>query len=862
MDLLTFRELGRGGNGVVVEIMPPPNKKKKIVIDAIDDYSLDKIKHNCVFKVTKRFSAYRESTMKDYSLPKTSAFLFSSLVPENTIIHHFLSKIYKSLFCGEKLVTLVMEKRQMNLKQYLDQLCIDNMLLPQEKVEEILFDIVIGLALLHDNGIAHMDLSLENIMLNVQRQKDGTIFYAYADKVCIIDFGQRLPIRKKGGQLIVDHVSNITCRAPEQHDLPAIILPAYQDIWSIGLITLCLYNRSKASKYSDICPLDLNSIIHLNKSLFGSGVLVDKIHSYIPYNNNLESMNILLSIAKKCLSLRSDDRCSAGEIALLLYTMKTRPLDAFIYSMILDGFNIILNKGESMKVYDFVQKFIISKVRLCKNVNELEILTRGKFANKAYRYNMLCTITPSSVMPYVKKERVKNLSNSQNKSVCRARKLFNQKGNEYISKLPFINQTYVHSAVSAKSRFNLFTYINVMEPIIISLYQKIRNLRFKVCGMLSSDNPRYCMIGSVPSAICSFTKEFIDIDCPINFILDKNSLESIKNERGKDTINAVLKYLSSIQDPKKRIFQEFKAKRLPPMSCKYLTTSSLDIGNNAVASGGENKQTNNLLVFQDDYLSLNRRFSKLSLYEVIYEEVFSGHDCLTNLLSFMDTNPELLIEAFIRCILEKMELNLSETVNDVFNQVWDKYEMDVQCYDVCKEEFQALVVNSINQQRCTPCMSSALLDFMHSIKDIDINSKMYMHVEKRSSLGFDTGSVIVNPNSKHALKNIIQASGLGEMWLCDPGIIVGHNITVLGLWFNQITEIVKPIPLFHKDNAGYICDLNSNFPLPKFIIDNTVHVSKSIIDIALTSISDTYCKDLMNYMEKDLKIHSIENLSI
>jgi len=859
MESLKVTKIGRGGNGIIAQIKFKEGNRKNEIVD-IDAVSLKMIENNCVYKIIGGDSGFYESKLNKLQLSRGSPLLISYPLSNDTIIHRLLTRTYQQEFPGKLLTILSMEHRHMTLKQYLDQLYVGQRFVPQEQMERILYSVVLGIALLHDKGVSHMDLSLQNIMLNAVRKSDATECYADINDICIIDFGQIYPIDEEGEYLTNCYVSTITCMAPEQHILPAFISPVHQDIWAIGILALCLFDRSNSREEWCLSLPDMYHILLLNRSLHGIDKLVDKVQSYIPHN--FENENVLLTTAKSCLLIDPYDRCMARDLAVYLYTNKGLKLDMDIYSLIEEGYKSFVKLKKEMKVYEFVKKYIFTNIRLSESIQEIEILTRGKFSNKAYLHNMLCTITPSIAKKYVKKTKgLKEKDNlcEQHRSICRAKHFFNKTVSGYISNFPNFSKTTVKSAFDTNQKFNCLLYSSVMEHIVRYLYGKIRKNTYHQSGLLTFENPKYCMIAAAPSGISGdrCQKEYIDIDCLSNFILDKDDIETNFKERNDDILYPILKFLSCPQNYKNRIFEDNREIEMspPPMSCKFFSPVHLKV----VDTPCKTKKTGNssLFNFEDGYNSLNKTCSKIQLYEINCIEEYTPEDCITNILSSVVIDRDLLTEALKRSVVEKSNGNPQVSEEELFNQEWIHYEISDHFDDMAKKEMQEAALS----MECKH-ISTALLEFMHNLENVEVHSNVYMNIEEKNVLPIYNGKILMNPISKHALKNILYAGGLSQLWSCDASKIKGHSISVIGTWLHKNNHIKRSTSLFYENNSHFVCDIENNFPFPKFILDISLHYDRNIISQLLDTISDTYCTDLINYMVKDLNCNPTTSLII
>lgn len=110
----------------------------------------------------------------------------------------------------------------------------------KEKLQ-IFKKIVEAIHYMHSKYVAHLDLKLENIMINPDTKE-----------ICIIDFGKSF-IWKKGDKnyKLINMISSYEYMAPEEFtEKNKELLPDKIDIWGLGLILYCIIYEKFPWKYA------------------------------------------------------------------------------------------------------------------------------------------------------------------------------------------------------------------------------------------------------------------------------------------------------------------------------------------------------------------------------------------------------------------------------------------------------------------------------------------------------------------------------------------------------------------------------------------------------------------------------------
>lgn len=104
----------------------------------------------------------------------------------------------------------------------------ENDLIPRQKLLEYFKQIINGVGFMHRNGIAHMDIKLENIVLKRE-----------TDEVKLIDFGYAREYLSDIGNISLTEVCGTECYFPPEYFTKNRFNPFKVDMWCCGIV---LYN--------------------------------------------------------------------------------------------------------------------------------------------------------------------------------------------------------------------------------------------------------------------------------------------------------------------------------------------------------------------------------------------------------------------------------------------------------------------------------------------------------------------------------------------------------------------------------------------------------------------------------------------
>ena len=165
---------------------------------------------------------------------------------------------------------------------------------------KIFEDIVKAIDYMHSKHVAHLDLKLENIMIN-------EVDYS----IRIIDFGKSFQWKKGNKEFsLINVISSYEYMSPEEFtDINKELKPDKIDIWAIGLVLYCLLYNSFPWNVAVFSDRQFYSHINFLKC----GQLSPMIFKDIPQLTSSQN-NIIKTIFKKCLCLTPKDRINTREI--------------------------------------------------------------------------------------------------------------------------------------------------------------------------------------------------------------------------------------------------------------------------------------------------------------------------------------------------------------------------------------------------------------------------------------------------------------------------------------------------------------------------------------------------------------------
>ena len=103
-------------------------------------------------------------------------------------------------------------------------------------VQKIMKNILSGLKYLHDKGIIHRDLKLDNILVKYQNEIDLQNINIYNAEIKIIDFNTSYLPNISGPMTVVGTIPNMAPSIVENIYLPAQKYDEKVDIWSLGVL--------------------------------------------------------------------------------------------------------------------------------------------------------------------------------------------------------------------------------------------------------------------------------------------------------------------------------------------------------------------------------------------------------------------------------------------------------------------------------------------------------------------------------------------------------------------------------------------------------------------------------------------------
>ena len=163
------------------------------------------------------------------------------------LLHHRnITKLYdarKVRTSEGKFGIFILEKLDMDLLTFL-QLRGE---LKEKDVKKIFQQICLGVHFCHRNGVAHLDLKVDNILVKLTEKNKRKVL----EKVQICDFGfatqlKKMKVRKNSLIAISQgRIGTVEYRAPEIHavaanNTPSTIAPRKADVWSLGVILFSL----------------------------------------------------------------------------------------------------------------------------------------------------------------------------------------------------------------------------------------------------------------------------------------------------------------------------------------------------------------------------------------------------------------------------------------------------------------------------------------------------------------------------------------------------------------------------------------------------------------------------------------------
>ena len=182
----------------------------------------------------------------------------------------------------------------------------------EEKIRHI-FEIIDGIAYLHSQGVLHLDLKPQNIIID--KVPNG--------KAIVADFGLAAYIDGPNGEITSYRESiTISYRAPELLTNPPWIFKASADIWSIGIIILgifygksYIYSTILKSKYDFVDWDDITDVASMYKDMFSTRreATFKELLAKVPDKYRPSIMDLV----DRCLKIDPKQRPSAAELLQL-----------------------------------------------------------------------------------------------------------------------------------------------------------------------------------------------------------------------------------------------------------------------------------------------------------------------------------------------------------------------------------------------------------------------------------------------------------------------------------------------------------------------------------------------------------------
>lgn len=257
--------------------------------------------------------------MKLPSRKKNSLYGLKEFDIGNTFDCDFIAK-YLSYNANNSYIYTVMEHEQGSMTVYKNEIKIPYL----EKIS-LLKKILVGLHSCHNNGILHLDMKFENILLR-SRKRQGV----FVDEPLITDFGFSVHVRSvRSGTFIRSKFGTTGYFAPEQHSgyhenhLDRYIYRGSLDIWAFGIIAFRLILEDRIYKNN---PNDQELIYKDMERYFKDSNVTNLINRR---NNDIfksllnEDKKDVLELLEGTLKWNADERLTTGQLISLPIFRKT-----------------------------------------------------------------------------------------------------------------------------------------------------------------------------------------------------------------------------------------------------------------------------------------------------------------------------------------------------------------------------------------------------------------------------------------------------------------------------------------------------------------------------------------------------------
>ena len=204
--------IGKGGFAEIY-LIREKNTQEKFAMKVIDESKLNE----------------KEASLMENEIKILSNANHPNIIKLYQIINDAQNKNYKYLileYCNGGSL-------QNNLYQYMSMYTKP---FPEKLVQKIMKNILSAVKYLHDKGIIHRDLKLDNILVKYQNEYDLQTLNIYNAEIKVIDFNNSYLPNLNGPMTFVGTVPNMAPTIVENLMLPGKKYDEKVDIWSLGVV--------------------------------------------------------------------------------------------------------------------------------------------------------------------------------------------------------------------------------------------------------------------------------------------------------------------------------------------------------------------------------------------------------------------------------------------------------------------------------------------------------------------------------------------------------------------------------------------------------------------------------------------------